>query len=258
MRNWGAMAGRLPTCVVLSALSGCAVLPGAGMPFPGEAHDPVAEEAPAEPSVQRVSPPPPTPPAPTPPPSTPPPLLPDRGAQEPQTPALPPLEPLVVTQLDEAAPLPVLDEQILSLLLSEPQPVPQLLRLLLRETDVSLVLDPDIDDTFSGELKDVTLRQALELVLRPLDLDYTVEDGVLLVVRRPLQTRVFEVNFVTTRRVCHQAGDRRVRRRYSQPDGARLDRRPRLLHRAGASSASAAVGQRTSPREPGCRTAAGH
>ena len=202
MRNWGAMAGRLPTCVVLSALSGCAVLPGAGMPFPGEAHDPVAEEAPAEPSVQRVSPPPPTPPAPTPPPSTPPPLLPDRGAQEPQTPALPPLEPLVVTQLDEAAPLPVLDEQILSLLLSEPQPVPQLLRLLLRETDVSLVLDPDIDDTFSGELKDVTLRQALELVLRPLDLDYTVEDGVLLVVRRPLQTRVFEVNFVTTRRVA--------------------------------------------------------
>jgi type II secretory pathway component GspD/PulD (secretin) len=70
------------------------------------------------------------------------------------------------------------------------------------ETDVSLVLDPDIDDTFSGELKDVTLRQALELVLRQLDLDYTVEDGVLLVVRRPLQTRVFEVNFVTTRRVA--------------------------------------------------------
>ena len=133
---------------------------------------------------------------------TPPSRVPDRGTQQPQLPALPPLDPLVVTQLDEAAPLPVLDEQILSLLLSEPLPVSHLLRLLLRETDVSLVLDPGIDETFSGELKDVTLRQALELVLRPLDLDYRVEDGVLLVVRRPLQTRVFEVNFVTTRRVA--------------------------------------------------------
>ena len=115
---------------------------------------------------------------------------------------MPPLEPLVATQLDEVAPLPVLDEQILSLRLSEPLPVSHLLRLLLRETDVNLVLDPGIDETLSGELKDVTLRQALELVLRPLDLDYRVEDRVLLVLRRPLLTRVFEVNFVTTRRVA--------------------------------------------------------
>ena len=203
MHDWGAMAGRLPTCVVLTALSGCTVLPAAGMAFPDEAQNPVADAALAargkspaafewrcippagvasrsntagilprralsagritilgatrdfhhgllaEPGVQPAPPPPVTPPS----------RVPDRGTQQPQLPALPPLDPLVVTQLDEAAPLPVLDEQILSLLLSEPLPVSHLLRLLLRETDVSLVLDPGIDETFSGELKDVTLRQ---------------------------------------------------------------------------------------------------
>ena len=195
MRDWVTAVGRLGLCVLLAGVSGCAILPGANIPFPDEAQvDPVADEAAAERDVSAVTPPtqvsetlgPQAPPAATP---------------EPQRPPLPPLEPLVVTQLDEAAPVPVLDEQVLSLLLAEPLPVTDLLRLLLRETEVSLVPDPGIDETFTGELKDVTLRQALDLVLRPLDLAYRLEDGVLRVVRRPLQTRVFEMNFVTTRRV---------------------------------------------------------
>lgn len=170
---------RTLVCVLLAGLSGCAILPGAGLPFPDEVEDPpVADEAPVEPVAEPGAP------------------------QLPQPPALPPLEPLVVTQLDEATPLPAFDETILSLLLSEPLGVIDVLRLLLRETDVSLVPDPGIDETFTGELKNVTLRQALDLVLRPLDLDYRVEDEVLRVVRRPLQTRVFEVNFVATRRVA--------------------------------------------------------
>ena len=182
-------------CVLLAGLSGCAVLPGAGMPFPEEGEGQLdAAEAPvgpgAEPMAQV---------------SQAPPLEESRPEiLEPQRPALPPLEPLVVTQLDEAMPLPVLDEEILSLLLSEPVAVVDLLRLLLRETDISLVQDAGIDETFRGELKNVTLRQALDLVLRPFDLDYRVEHDVLRVYRRPLQTRVFELNFVTTRRVANR------------------------------------------------------
>ena len=180
---------RLPLCLVLASLSGCAILPGAGLPFPDDVQDiPVAEEAPAS-GVEPLPLPQVEPPRPA-------------AAEQVQPPALPPLEPLVVTQLDEATPLPVLDEQILSLLLSEPLSVVDLLRLLLRETDVSLVLDPGIDETFTGELKNVTLRQALDLVLRPLDLRYRVEEGALRVTRRPRQTRVFELNFVATQRVA--------------------------------------------------------
>ena len=181
------------SCVLLAGVSGCAMLGGVEMPSPDEVQDPpVADEPAAEPRVQQVAPLPQTRPS----------RAPDPRLSEPQPPALPPLEPLVVTQLDETTPLPALDEQILSLALLEPLGVIDLLRLLLRETDVSLVPDPGIDETFTGELKNVTLRQALDLVLRPLVLDYRVEDGVLRVVRRPLQTRVFEVNVVTTRRVA--------------------------------------------------------
>ena len=180
-------------CVLLAGVSGCAMLGGAEMPSPDDVQDPpVADEPAAEPRVQQVAPLPQTRPS----------RAPDPRLSEPQPPALPPLEPLVVTQLDETTPLPALDEQILSLALLEPLGVIDVLRLLLRETDVSLVPDPGIDETFTGELKNVTLRQALDLVLRPLVLDYRVEDGVLRVVRRPLQTRVFEVNVVTTRRVA--------------------------------------------------------
>ena len=180
-------------CVLLAGVSGCAILPGAGMPFPDEVEDPpVADEALFEPGVEqvaRVS-------------QAQPSRASGPGRSEPQVSTLPPLDPLVVTQIDEATPLPALDEEILSLLLSEPMGVIDLLRLLLRETNVSLVSDPGIDETFMGELKSVTLRQALDLVLRPLDLDYRVEDAVLRVIRRPLQTRVFEVNSVATPRVA--------------------------------------------------------
>jgi hypothetical protein len=195
MRDWLTAVCRLGICVLLTGVSGCAILPGANMPFPDEVQEePVPDEAAAEPGTSAAVPP-------TQASETLGPQAPPTTPLEPQQPALPPLEPLVVTQLDETAPVPVLDEQLLSLLLAEQRPVTDLLRLLLRETDVSLVPDPGIDETFTGELKDVTLRQALDLVLRPLDLAYRLEDGVLRVVRRPHQTRVFELNFVTTRRV---------------------------------------------------------
>ena len=121
-----------------------------------------------------------------------------------QFPELAPLEPLAVSQLDLATPAPTLDDEVLSLLLSEPLPVVDLLRLLLRETGISLVPDPGITETFTGELKNVTLRRALDLVLRPIELEYRLDDDVLRVVRRPLQTRVFEVNVPATRRVAER------------------------------------------------------
>ena len=161
--RYACFSDRALVCVLLAGVSGCAILPGAGMPFPDEVEDrPVADEAPLEPGVEPV-------------------------AQLSQTPPSRASRPEILEQ-----PLPALP----------PLGVIDLLRLLLRETDVSLVPDPGIDETFTGELRNVTLRQALDLVLRPLDLDYRVEGAVLRVVRRPLQTRVFEVNFVTTRRIA--------------------------------------------------------
>lgn len=45
MRDWVSRGARLPTCVCLVGLSGWAILPGAGMPFPDEVQNqPVADE----------------------------------------------------------------------------------------------------------------------------------------------------------------------------------------------------------------------
>ena len=49
--------------------------------------------------------------------------------------------------------VPGLDTARLSLLMSEPIHIADLLLLLVRDTQVSIVLDPDIDGTFVGELR---------------------------------------------------------------------------------------------------------
>lgn len=119
------------------------------------------------------------------------------AGQTPQPPS-PPLQPLAVTQLEVQQPQG--PEQTFSLSFAEPIPVRDLLLLLVRDTSISVVPDPNVDGTFIGELKNVTLKQALELILRPLNLDYSLQDNVIRVFARQLETRIFTINYVATRR----------------------------------------------------------
>ena len=116
-----------------------------------------------------------------------------------------PLPPLPVIQLDETPRRSELDTRSFSLLPTEPLPITDLLLRLVRDTDLSVVPDPDVEGTFVGELKNVTLREALDLVLRPLDLNYSVRDRFIRVFKRPMETRIFEVNYVPTRRVARRS-----------------------------------------------------
>jgi MSHA biogenesis protein MshL len=84
----------------------------------------------------------------------------------------------------------------------EPLPVADVLALLFQDTRFSIVADPGIDATFNGELKEVTLRQALNLVLHPLGLDWSIEGTVVRVFRRRVSTRMFDVNFLGSRRTA--------------------------------------------------------
>jgi MSHA biogenesis protein MshL len=110
-----------------------------------------------------------------------------------------PLPPAPVTQLEERA-TPLKAEQMFSLSFSEPVPIKDLLLQMVRDTSLSVVLDPDVDGTFTGELKNVTLKQALDSALRPLGLQYATEDNILRVFRQQTETRIFNVNYVATRR----------------------------------------------------------
>jgi MSHA biogenesis protein MshL len=122
------------------------------------------------------------------------------GQQGPPAPPQP-LRPLAVTQLDERPQGNDLDSvRPITLTVADPTAINELLLLLVRDTRLSVVADPDVTGTFQGDLKQVTLRQALEMILQPHGLDYSVQGNLIRVFRRRTETRIFDLNYVVTRR----------------------------------------------------------
>ena len=109
---------------------------------------------------------------------------------------------LPLTQLDERGLAADLDNRTFSLTFAQPVPVKDLLILLVRGTSLSVVPDPAITGSFIGEIKNVTVRQALGLILQPLGLDYAVDGGVVRVFNREPETRIFDLNYAATERVA--------------------------------------------------------
>ena len=91
---------------------------------------------------------------------------------------------LPLTQLDERALAADLDNRTFTLTFAQPVPIQDLLLLLVRGTSLSVIPDPAIGGSFIGELKNVTVRQALTLILPPLGLDYAVDGGFIRVFHR--------------------------------------------------------------------------
>ena len=112
-----------------------------------------------------------------------------------------PMPVLPLTQLDEHALAADLDNRTFTLTFAQPVPVRELLLLLVRGTSLSIVPDPSISGTFIGELKNVTVRQALSLILPPLGLQYSVEGSFIQVFARAAETRIFDINYAATERV---------------------------------------------------------
>lgn len=111
------------------------------------------------------------------------------------------LPPLPVTGLDDRLLAADLDgPRRVSLTISRPMPLRDLLLLLVSGTPLSLVNDEAVDGTFVGDLKDLTMRQALEAVLFPRGLDYDVQGTLIRVFPHRASTRLFDVNYLNVRR----------------------------------------------------------
>jgi type II secretory pathway component GspD/PulD (secretin) len=119
-------------------------------------------------------------------------------AQTPPAPGQMPTLPL--TQLDERALAADLDNRTFSLTFAQAVPIKDLLLLLVRGTSLSIVPDPAITGSFIGELKNVTVRQALGLILQPLGLDYAVDGTIIRVFKREPDTRIFDINYIAAER----------------------------------------------------------
>ena len=109
------------------------------------------------------------------------------------------LQPLPLTQLDERA-APELDNRLLTLTCPEPIAVRDLLLLLIRGTSLSVAPDARVAGSFSGELRNVTIRQALGLTLPALGLDYAIDGSFIRVFQRERQTRLFPIHFIASQR----------------------------------------------------------
>lgn len=108
---------------------------------------------------------------------------------------------LPVTRLDERPRAAHLDvANAVSLTIGDPVPVKEALMLLVRGTAFSIVLAENVSGTFAGELKQLSLRQALDAVLRPQGLEYTVEGSLISVHRRQTTSRLFDVSYLNVKR----------------------------------------------------------
>ena len=124
------------------------------------------------------------------------------GAAQPgqTTPPRPP-QGLPVTQLDPGAAATTLDSpRRLTLSFVEPRPVQEAMRLLVAGTPFSLSVDAEINGMFQGELKQLTLREALHALLDPMGLDFDVHGTVIRVRHEHTQMRQFDLNLLAVQR----------------------------------------------------------
>lgn len=109
------------------------------------------------------------------------------------------LPPLPATQLDTRDT--TLDSpRRLTLSFAEPRPIDEVLGLLMAGTRFSVSIDADATGAFRGELKQLTLREALTTMLPPLGLDFQVHGTVVRVRRRQIETRLFDLNLLNVQR----------------------------------------------------------
>ena len=130
-------------------------------------------------------------------------LTPVRGQQASSSAA--PLRPVPITQLDLKQRHPELDGRRISLRPVRPTPIRDILPVLVRGTRISVIADPSVTQTFLGELKNVTIREALDVILEPAGLDYSIRGDVIRVFPRELETRFFHVDYVSTHRISSRS-----------------------------------------------------
>ena len=125
----------------------------------------------------------------------------DQAPQRPGT-----LRGLPVTSLDERSHRADLDaQQRLTVSFARPTAIQDVLFLLTRGTAFSVAMDPSIKGTFVGELREVTLRQAIGSVLAPTALAYDVDGTVIRVFPQRAQTRIFDLDLLNVERSWQRA-----------------------------------------------------
>ena len=69
-----------------------------------------------------------------------------------------------------------------------------------KKIDQNIIVDPGIDEKVTVDLKNVTLTEALDSLLQPVRLKYEIEDGFIRVSPLTMESRIFQMNYIISRR----------------------------------------------------------
>jgi MSHA biogenesis protein MshL len=106
------------------------------------------------------------------------------------------LKELVLPQKEEAKKVP---EKLFSFFARDAS-IQDVLLAFSRESDLNIVIDPEISGKVTIDLKRVTLREALDAILFPLGWTYRIDGRFIQITRPQMETRLFTLNYISTKR----------------------------------------------------------
>ena len=106
------------------------------------------------------------------------------------------LKELVIPQMEEAKKVP---DKLFSIYARDSS-IQDVLLAFSKESDLNMVMDPDLNGKVTIDLKRVTLREALDTILSPMGWTYRIDGKFIKVSRPQLETRIFTLNYIATKR----------------------------------------------------------
>jgi len=117
-------------------------------------------------------------------------------ATKPQPPPEEKLKEIVVPQMEEAKKVP---DKLFSIYARDSN-IQDVLLAFSKESELNMVIDPELNGKVTIDLKRVTLKEALDAILFPLGWTYHIDGKFIKISRPQMETRLFTLNYIATRR----------------------------------------------------------
>jgi MSHA biogenesis protein MshL len=117
-------------------------------------------------------------------------------AAKPQPPPEEKLTEIVVPQMEGAKKVP---DKLFSIYARDSN-IQDVLLAFSKESELNIVIDPELNGKVTIDLKRVTLKEALDAILTPLGWTYTIDSKFIKISRPQMETRLFTLNYIATRR----------------------------------------------------------
>jgi len=117
-------------------------------------------------------------------------------AVKPQPPPEEKLNELVIPQMEEAKKVP---DRLFSIYARDSN-IQDVLLAFSKESELNIVIDPELNGKVTIDLKRVTLKEALDVILTPKGWTYRIDGKFIKISRPQIETRLFTLNYIATKR----------------------------------------------------------